>query len=144
MFVAAVPKNIRESYNRTDIPESLTQKKHEGLRHVLHERPVFPRKGDYNQAIVDYTKAIEIDPDYADAYHDRGLAWVKKGDQPPSLKLLRATVTTDNWQAFNNWFFWFFRLRSGNYFAGNDSRQTLLNIGSDSHGYWIQQGPSFR
>lgn len=37
-------------------------------------------KGKYNRAIADYTKAIEIDPEYADAYHKRALAWKKKGN----------------------------------------------------------------
>jgi len=36
-------------------------------------------KGKYNRAIADYTKAIEIDPEYADAYHNRALAWKSKG-----------------------------------------------------------------
>ena len=29
---------------------------------------------DYKGAIADYTKAIEIDPNYADAYNNRGIA----------------------------------------------------------------------
>lgn len=37
-------------------------------------------KGKYTRAITDYTKAIEIDPEYADAYHKRALAWKKKGN----------------------------------------------------------------
>jgi len=36
-------------------------------------------KGKYNRAIADYTKAIEIDPEYADAYYNRALAWKNKG-----------------------------------------------------------------
>ena len=31
-------------------------------------------RGDYYGAIVDYTKAIEINPKYSDAYYNRGLA----------------------------------------------------------------------
>jgi tetratricopeptide (TPR) repeat protein len=33
-------------------------------------------KEDYDKAIADYTKAIENNPDFADAYYNRGLAWV--------------------------------------------------------------------
>src|SRR5262245_17838643 len=37
-------------------------------------------KKDYDRAIADYTKAIEIDPSFVAAYHDRGLAYTSKGD----------------------------------------------------------------
>ena len=35
---------------------------------------------DYDRAIADYTKAIEIDPKFADAYYNRGLAYCYKQD----------------------------------------------------------------
>ena len=31
-------------------------------------------RGDYTGAIADYDKAIELDPNYATVYHNRGLA----------------------------------------------------------------------
>jgi tetratricopeptide (TPR) repeat protein len=37
-------------------------------------------KGDYDKAIADLTKAIEIDPKYANSYYTRGIAWEKKGN----------------------------------------------------------------
>jgi tetratricopeptide (TPR) repeat protein len=37
-------------------------------------------KGDYDRAIADYTKAIEINPNYAKAYNDRGMAYMELGD----------------------------------------------------------------
>jgi len=36
--------------------------------------------GDYAQAIKDFSKAIELDPDYAVAYNNRGLAYYNSGD----------------------------------------------------------------
>ncbi len=36
-------------------------------------------KGDSDKAIADYTKAIEINPQYASAYFNRGIAWYAKG-----------------------------------------------------------------
>ena len=36
-------------------------------------------KGDYNRAIADYNKFIEVNPVYAGAYHDRGRAYSKLG-----------------------------------------------------------------
>jgi tetratricopeptide (TPR) repeat protein len=38
------------------------------------------KKGDYDQAIANYTRAIEINPNYAKAYFYRGLAYQDKGD----------------------------------------------------------------
>jgi len=35
-------------------------------------------KGEYDKAIADYTKAIEINPKYAKAYYNRGLAYYLK------------------------------------------------------------------
>jgi tetratricopeptide (TPR) repeat protein len=37
-------------------------------------------KGDFDRAIADYTKAIEIDPKDADAYNNRSYAYHAKGD----------------------------------------------------------------
>jgi tetratricopeptide (TPR) repeat protein len=34
--------------------------------------------GDYDKAIRLYTKAIEINPQYADAYYGRGNSWKKR------------------------------------------------------------------
>jgi tetratricopeptide (TPR) repeat protein len=42
-------------------------------------------KGDYDKAIADYTKAIEINPQYASAYENRGLAWADKGDYDKAI-----------------------------------------------------------
>jgi len=38
------------------------------------------KKGDLDGAIVDFSRAIEIDPKYANAYFNRGVAKGKKGD----------------------------------------------------------------
>lgn len=38
------------------------------------------KKGELELAIVDYTKAIEFKPDYADAYYRRSKAWLHLGE----------------------------------------------------------------
>ena len=42
-------------------------------------------KKDYDQAIADFTKAIEINPKYAKAYDHRGVAYTSKGDYPRAI-----------------------------------------------------------
>jgi tetratricopeptide (TPR) repeat protein len=37
-------------------------------------------KGDYDKAIADFTKSIEVYPGNAEAYYNRGFAWDDKGD----------------------------------------------------------------
>jgi tetratricopeptide (TPR) repeat protein len=39
-------------------------------------------KGQLDRAIADYTQAIRLDPEYAEAYHNRGLAYAARGDAP--------------------------------------------------------------
>ncbi|KKL71137.1 hypothetical protein LCGC14_2097910, partial [marine sediment metagenome] len=36
--------------------------------------------GNLEQALADYTKALELDPDFVLAYHNRGLAYANLGD----------------------------------------------------------------
>ena len=38
------------------------------------------KKGKIDLAIEDYTKAIELKPDYADAYYYRGGSWLRLGE----------------------------------------------------------------
>ena len=37
-------------------------------------------RGNVDRGIEDYTKAIELNPNYADAYNNRGVAYDKKGE----------------------------------------------------------------
>ncbi|MBI5395709.1 MAG: tetratricopeptide repeat protein [Verrucomicrobia bacterium] len=42
-------------------------------------------KGDYDGAIADYNRALELDPKYALAYNNRGLVKSNKGDQDAAI-----------------------------------------------------------
>jgi len=39
---------------------------------------VYASKGDFNLAIIDYTRALQINPNHGDAFYNRGLSYVKK------------------------------------------------------------------
>ena len=39
----------------------------------------YAHKGDLTQAIADFNKAIELDPDYAEGYNNRGFAYDQQG-----------------------------------------------------------------
>ena len=39
----------------------------------------YNRKGEYDRAIVDCDQAIKVDPNYAEAFVDRGIAYLSKG-----------------------------------------------------------------
>jgi len=39
------------------------------------------KKGDYENAIKDFTRALKINPKYADAYNGRGAAYSAMGDK---------------------------------------------------------------
>jgi tetratricopeptide (TPR) repeat protein len=48
----------------------------------LHQsRQRLPRQGQHDDAIEDYDQAIKLDPNFARAYRNRGLARTKKGDK---------------------------------------------------------------
>jgi tetratricopeptide (TPR) repeat protein len=42
--------------------------------------------GQWKEAISDFNKTLEVDPDYARAYHLRGLAWEAEGDDEKALQ----------------------------------------------------------
>ena len=46
----------------------------------LYRGNTYFEKGDYDQAISEYSKAIELDPKLAVAYYNRGNAYYKKGE----------------------------------------------------------------
>ncbi len=46
----------------------------------LNRGNVYIAKGDFDRGISDYTKAIEINPGYAEVYNNRGNAYIDKGD----------------------------------------------------------------
>ena len=52
-------------------------------------RATSAKKGDFDKEVADYTEAIRLKPDLADAYYGRGLALGKKGDVDRSIATFR-------------------------------------------------------
>ena len=57
--------------------------------------------GHYRQAIEDYSKAIEIKPDYEDAYINRGAAYAQLGDANLSINDFRMAAKRGSERAKN-------------------------------------------
>lgn len=53
-------------------------------------------KKDYDGAIVNYNKAIELKPDYAEAYNSRGNAYYSKGDNEQAIKDYTKSIELNN------------------------------------------------
>jgi len=45
----------------------------------------YDEEGQYDQAILDYNKALEINPRYAEAYNNRGVAYANKGQYDQAI-----------------------------------------------------------
>ena len=62
------------------------------------------KKGDYDQAIKDYSEAIKLDPEYAFPFYGRGCAWALKKDYDKAIKDLTEAIRLDpkNASAYND------------------------------------------
>ena len=58
----------------------LEQEPHEKARAYVHRGIAYLYKGDFDQAITDFTKALELKDNYAEAYCERGIAYSVKDD----------------------------------------------------------------
>ena len=60
--------------------------KHKAMSYErINRGSAFQAKGDRDQAIADYNKVIEINPQDAEAYYNRALATLDKGDRNRTL-----------------------------------------------------------
>ncbi|MDD5595815.1 MAG: tetratricopeptide repeat protein, partial [Candidatus Omnitrophica bacterium] len=81
-------------------------------------------KGEYRQAIVNYTKAIDIVPDLPQAYFDRGLAYFRDGNLDEAIAdYSKAIEINPNYsEAFAN--------RGSAYYFKNDLNKALVDFNS--------------
>jgi tetratricopeptide (TPR) repeat protein len=52
-------------------------------------------KGDPSHAIADYDEALQLEPERAMAFNNRGVAWRDKGDKKKALAEFKAAVALD-------------------------------------------------
>jgi len=60
-----------------------------------HRAAAFQKKGDYDLAIADYNKVIELNPHFAGAYYRRALAYESQGDKDQAIADLRKVLEID-------------------------------------------------
>lgn len=62
---------------------SLTQK----FTNVHYNRAaIYSDMGNYAKAVTNYSKAIDLEPDFAQAYYERGMTYEKLGQYDDALK----------------------------------------------------------
>ena len=52
-------------------------------------------KSEYDSAIRDYTKAIELDPKFVDAYNNRGLSYDNKKEYDSAIRDYTKAIELD-------------------------------------------------
>lgn len=57
----------------------------ETAQEALNKGIKYAQQGVYNTAISEFTRAIEINPNDADAYNDRGFTYYKQGNFPQAI-----------------------------------------------------------
>ena len=72
-------KETREDYS-TFAPREYRSADYYYILGIAHDE-----KGRYDQAIENYTKAVEKDPNYAAAYNKRGIIYIKRGQSELAL-----------------------------------------------------------
>jgi tetratricopeptide (TPR) repeat protein len=58
----------------------------------LNRGVIYEKKGNYKQAIFDYTKAIELKSDFDKAYFNRGMLYLKLGEKEKAKSDLKKVL----------------------------------------------------
>lgn len=74
-ILAVPPRTVAASFQTINPPEPAAN-----AEFYLKRGEDFSGTHQYDRAIADYTAAIQLKPDYAEAYNDRGFAYYLKGD----------------------------------------------------------------
>ncbi len=92
IFVIIIVSNSVLTYERNKVwKDNLTLwndnivKSPDKARPIVNRGYAYGNLGEWNKAIVDYSKAIGINPEYSDAYNNRGFAYGKLGQWDKSI-----------------------------------------------------------
>ena len=98
MFLLSAPSIFAETINTskepsyqqtiTDIPAGTAQE-------YYNRGNIYGKKGNLIQAISDYTKAIEINPNYTEAYYNRGNTYEKQGNLTQAISDYTKAIETN-------------------------------------------------
>ena len=80
-----------------------TTEEKEKVQKLLQSANSWSAKGNYDQAIKDYSEAIRLDPGLAPAWNNRGLAYDNKGDYDQAIKDFSEALRLDPGLA-NAWY----------------------------------------
>ena len=92
---------------------------HWTVRGIVHSR-----LGNYQQAIADYTRAIQADPEYAYAYTRRGYAYSELGDYQQAIADYTRAIQADPEYAYA------YNRRGNAYAKLNDYQQAIIDFQS--------------
>ena len=98
-------------------------------------------KGNYDRAISDYNKAIELDPGDANAYNDRGLTWADKGNYDWAILDYNKAIELDPGfaDAYNNRAYCYKKLGLSRKAAGDYNNYLKINGNKDRNADQVRQ-----
>jgi tetratricopeptide (TPR) repeat protein len=102
--------NDKAQYESSNTTQSYKPKEENANDRVSQARGIFDsayqasEHKDYNKAVMLYTRGIEINPDYANAYNYRGFAYSKLGDHSKAIADYNQAIkiNPDYASAYNN------------------------------------------
>lgn len=74
----------------------ITKERDEKSQVLSSRGTAFAANGDYERAIADYDKALELDPENPMIYSNRGLSWTAKGDNNRAILDFTKAIVLDN------------------------------------------------
>ncbi len=100
----------------------------------------YARHRDYDSAVHEFTRAIELNPNYADAYHNRGLTYMQKGDSNKAISdyLKAIELNPGLWQSYRNLAGVYFG--EGQFESALDYMQKAIEINPDEPHLWTNLG----
>ncbi|MDD5613822.1 MAG: tetratricopeptide repeat protein [Candidatus Omnitrophica bacterium] len=57
----------------------------ESAREIFERAVEYHNQNSFDEAIAEFSKVIDVDPEYSEAYYNRGLVYAKKGDYEQAI-----------------------------------------------------------